>query len=104
MESAGAQVGKTPRTRRVAFAIADRVQRIDVETGAFGFRMPQRHEAATQLWIVDEVGAVQAQFNRCNRDVLHLRQVDDIAAELTIQHHHDRPICRRNTADEAVTN
>ncbi len=48
------------------------MQRIDVEPGAVGFRVPERDETASKLGIIDQVCAMQAQFHRRDGDVLHI--------------------------------
>ena len=72
--AAGVQLGEAPAAGCVALAVADRVQRVDVEPGRVGLGVPQRDQAATELGFVDQVGAVQQQLDGGDGDGLHLRR------------------------------
>src|SRR4029079_6661243 len=98
-------------------AVADRVELVDIEAGGVVPGVPQRDQSATQLGVVDEVGSAQAQLDVGDGDGLQLRAVDDVAAELAVEHHYActtvapelpaehpsaGPAVTRHTADESV--
>src|SRR5262249_53577680 len=58
--------------------------------------------AASQRRVVDQVRPVEVQLDVGDRDRLELRQVDDVAVELAVQHHHHRPGLAGHAADEPV--
>ena len=78
------QVGKAPCAWGITFAIAHRVQRIDVEAGSVGFGVPQAHQPATQFGLVYQVGAVEDQFHGGDRDGLHRTECHSHAGEFTV--------------------
>ena len=102
MLTAGHQLGECPRVAAVTQTVADRMQRIDVESGRVGLRVPQRDETAAQLGIVDQIGATEAELDVGDRHRLDLGHVDDVAAELAVQHHHHGATAAGESADEAV--
>ena len=76
---------------------------VDVEAGVLGLGLPQRGEATAQLGIVEQaVAALEAEIERRDGDRFELIDADLLAADLAVEHHHDRTGGVGDRADEPV--
>ena len=83
---------------------AEALEAVDVEAGGLRLGPPEVDEPLPQLRLVDEVGAVEVQLDVGDRHRAQLREVDHVAAELAVEHHHHRSRLAGHPADEPVAN
>jgi len=96
-----------PRVARVAQAITQRMDSVDVEPGRVGLRVPQREQTATQTRLAHQVGAAEAELDVRDADHLDPTLGDDRCREITVEHHRHRVLRTRGgwsgeAADESV--
>ena len=96
-------MGEGPRPAGLDAVAVEMNHPVDIEAGVLSLRLPQRGEATTQLGIVEQTVALEAEIQRCHGDRFELIDADLLAADLPVEHDHDGTGGVAHGANEPVT-